>query len=103
MDKNEFERWMHNTLASEEKWVVDRVQLANGRFIAYKGGVNGSYLQMDRLVDGVKVSLGLYEGAIPHIAEASFTRVCSDTFKTSTLAKEWIMKQVSMDFSTLLK
>lgn len=70
MDKQEYTAWQAATKSSVTRWTVDEVQWLNHkRIICYKGGENGVYIEADP--DG-KVTIGNYEGALPHIGEALF-------------------------------
>ncbi len=82
MNKQEFKAWKAHTEASKYGWQLDPVH--NGRngqnFLFHRGGVNGQFVEV---CDGGLVTVGNYEGALPHIGEASFTplyfKECSDT------------------------
>lgn len=70
MDKQEYTAWQAVTKSSETRWMVDEVQWLNAkRILCYKGGEDGVYIEADP--DG-KVTIGNYEGALPHIGEALF-------------------------------
>jgi hypothetical protein len=88
MTRNEFDAWIKETKFSERKWRRDYITGENSRLYAghpewfkcgvkpierelfYKGGVDGVYIEIRG--DGT-VTVGEYEGAIPHIGEAVFT------------------------------
>lgn len=74
MDKKEFDAWAALTKLSEKKWIVDTISLYNqGAFLAYKGGVSGQFIKICPAEEGkVKLSVGEYTGAIPHINEAIY-------------------------------
>ncbi|MBN1923051.1 MAG: hypothetical protein JW892_17525 [Anaerolineae bacterium] len=75
MDANEFSKWQQVTKASEKAWVMDSVTKANrGEYLFYLGGQNGLYMRITP--DGTG-EIGTYEGAIPHIMEATFHVVFS--------------------------
>jgi hypothetical protein len=68
-EKN-FSAWLAVTESSRYKWVEDEIYHLNGRgAMYYTGGENGIYMQIRK--DGT-LEAGKYEGAIPHIGEATF-------------------------------
>ncbi|MFA5416901.1 MAG: hypothetical protein WC341_00445 [Bacteroidales bacterium] len=71
MTKQEFEAWKKETERSKDQWIID--QIHNGKngqnLLTFKGGENGHYLLIDN--EGLMM-VGTYEGATPHIGEASF-------------------------------
>lgn len=70
MSPQEFAAWSERTRASETRWQVYSIMWLNqGRFLAYRGGVDGIYAEVSP--DGV-AAIGTYEGAVPHIGEALF-------------------------------
>jgi hypothetical protein len=72
MDKEEFAAWQARTENSRFKWTEDEIYRLNGRGVFYyMGGEDGIYMAAGQ--DGTFV-IGTYEGAIPHIGEASFTK-----------------------------
>ena len=73
MTSAEFQAWKEETARSVDAWVVDRVTGYNQNccFI-YRGGESGKYVRVDS--SGL-VEVGTYEGAVPHIGEASFKKV----------------------------
>jgi len=87
MNKAEFDAWTKETKFSERSWRRDTITGENSKLYAshpewfkgkppkerelfYKGGVDGVYIEIEG--DGT-VSVGEYEGAIPHIGEAMFS------------------------------
>lgn len=71
MTPAEFAAWKAETDKSKHQWRLDPIQMANhNTMLAYRGGENGSYVEIDET--GL-LSLGQYEGALPHIGEAMFT------------------------------
>jgi hypothetical protein len=70
MTYDEFEGWQAVTNASKNRWTIDQVTFLNrGVILMYRGGEKGRYIQIEKNGD---TQLGTYEGAIPHIGEASF-------------------------------
>ena len=70
MTREEFDGWRAVTEASSYRWTEDEIRRLNGRgALYYIGGEDGCYIDIAK--DG-KVTVGTYEGAIPHIGEASF-------------------------------
>jgi hypothetical protein len=71
MTKAEYAAWQAETAKSLHRWALDQVTFHNrGEYLFYKGGSCGTYVRVG--ADGV-ASIGSYEGAIPHIGEATFT------------------------------
>lgn len=71
MDQTEYERWQAVTERSAHHWVEDAAVRLNGRSaLYYTGGEDGAYMEIGN--DGT-LTVGSYEGAIPHIGEAMFT------------------------------
>ena len=65
-----FSAWMAVTESSRYKWVEDEIYRLNGRgAMYYTGGEDGVYMRIQK--DG-KLEAGHYEGAVPHIGEATF-------------------------------
>lgn len=72
MNKKEFAAWQARTENSRFKWTEDEIYRLNGRGVFYyMGGADGIYMAVGK--DGT-FAIGTYEGAIPHIGEASFTQ-----------------------------
>ena len=72
MTQREFEYWQAITESSVHKWVEDNITRLNGNGARYyTGGEDGRYMRLSS--DG-KLTVGTYEGAIPHIGEAMFRR-----------------------------
>ena len=72
MTQSEFEYWQAITESSAHKWVEDNITRLNGNgALYYTGGKDGIYMRLSP--DG-KLTVGTYEGAIPHIGEAMFKR-----------------------------
>jgi hypothetical protein len=71
MNQKEFEGWKAVTESSAYRWVEDSIFRLNGRgAMYYTGGEDGIYMKISK--DGI-LELGDYEGALPHIGEATFT------------------------------
>lgn len=72
MSDSELKQWIAVTAASQHQWTEDEVTWRNGRgALYYLGGVDGIYI---RIQPNGELSAGTYEGALPHIGEALFTR-----------------------------
>jgi hypothetical protein len=73
-----FEAWMAVTSSSRNKWVEDEIFRLNGRGAFYfTGGEDGVYMKIHK--DG-RLEAGNYEGAFPHIGEATFQTVVEKQF-----------------------
>jgi hypothetical protein len=82
MTQHEFEYWQAVTAESAHKWVEDRVTRLNGNgALFYTGGEDGQYM---RLSPEGKLTVGTYEGAIPHIGEAMFRRGAEHQYRIAT-------------------
>ena len=72
MTDSELNQWIAVTANSQRQWTEDEVTRRNGRgALYYFGGEDGIYIRIQP--DG-ELSAGTYEGALPHIGEAFFTR-----------------------------
>ena len=72
MTDSEWKQWMAVTENSQHQWTEDEITRRNGRgALYYLGGEDGVYI---RIQPEGKLSVGTYEGALPHIGEAVFTR-----------------------------
>lgn len=71
MTPAEFDAWKQWTRESAHRWVVDPIH--DGRddrdLLLYIGGENGKFLRFD---NAKTLEIGSYEGAVPHIGEATF-------------------------------
>lgn len=71
MTDTELKAWLAVTQDSRYRWTEDEITRLNGRgALYYYGGQDGIYMCVQP--DG-KLSIGTYEGALPHIGEAFFT------------------------------
>ena len=71
MTQGEREQWRAVTNSSRHQWREDSVTRQNGRgALYYLGGQDGYFM---RVTPEGKLSIGIYEGALPHIGEACFT------------------------------
>jgi hypothetical protein len=71
MTEQEFADWIAKTRGSLHRWTEDEIVRLNRRgAMYYLGGEDGIYLRIH--ADG-RLEFGSYEGAVPHIGEASFT------------------------------
>lgn len=72
MTDTEWRQWIAVTANSQYQWTADEVTRQNGRGELYfLGGESGIYMRIQP--EGL-LSIGTYEGAIPHIGEALFTQ-----------------------------
>ena len=70
MTKKELEQWQAVTNSSQYRWVEDRITRLNGRgMLYYTGGEDGCFM---RITPEGNLTIGIYEGAFPHIGEACF-------------------------------
>ena len=70
MTREEFDGWRSVTEASCFSWTEDPIKRLNNKgAMYYIGGEDGCYIDISK--DG-KVTVGTYEGAYPHIGEATF-------------------------------
>ena len=71
MTDTELKAWLAVTWDSRYRWTEDEITRLNGQgALYYYGGEDGIYMRIQP--DG-KLSIGTYEGALPHIGEAFFT------------------------------
>lgn len=85
MTDNEFKAWATHTARSRNGWMLDEVTAHNrGEMLLYRGGERGVYVLVSRNV----VTVGRYEGAVPHIGEAMFTCVGQKAFANDSRAFE---------------
>ena len=71
MTDTELKAWLAVAQDSRYHWTEDEITRLNGRgALYYFGGEDGIYMRVQP--DG-KLSIGTYEGALPHIGEAFFT------------------------------
>ena len=105
MTKKEFVAWQAMTESSRHKWTEDEIFRLNGRgMLYYIGGKDGQYIEINK--DG-RLEIGTYEGAIPHIGEATFrknfTKQCKnqqDAFETAIVkvgGKKFLADMFSAD------
>jgi len=78
MNKAEFEAWKQHTESSKRDWTLDPVHNGqNGQdYLFHRGGVNGQFI----MVSLGLAKIGNYEGALPHIGEASFQILHSNEY-----------------------
>ncbi len=71
MTDQEWKYWTSVTGNSQFRWTEDQITRLNGRgALYYFGGESGVYM---RIQPEGTLCVGTYEGAFPHIGEASFT------------------------------
>ena len=99
MTQSEFDAWKEETAKSKHLWTVDHVQMSHDRYLFYKGGESGHYIMVDE--DG-QMTLGTYEGAIPHIGEAEFKVQHSRKYPNNTVALSRLMESGGMPILTAL-
>lgn len=72
MTAKEFKYWQAVTESSRHSWREDSVTRLNGQgALYYTGGESGIFMRVT--ADG-ELTVGTYEGAIPHIGEACFSK-----------------------------
>lgn len=99
MTKDEFDYWQSRIENSRFQWTEDAIFRLNGRgAFYYQGGEDGIYIKIHK--SGL-VEAGTYEGAFPHIGEASFTvkaeRQCKDYNEAFAAAMEAGGKKFLLD------
>lgn len=78
MTEKEFTDWTAKTQGSRHRWTEDDIVRLNGRgALFYRGGEDGVYLRVHK---NGWLELGRYEGAVPHIGEASFAVLAKHQF-----------------------
>lgn len=81
MTRQEFLAWTKHTDRSKRGWQRDDVTLHNrGALLMYHGGEKGTYVEVDKTT----VTVGTYDGAIPHIGEAMFKVTGRKTFESES-------------------
>ena len=105
MTKKEFVAWQAITESSRNKWTECEIFRLNdhGR-LYYIGGKDGQYIEID---NNGRLKIGTYEGAIPHIGEATFKKIYSkqcknlnDAFETAIVkvgGKKFLADMFSVD------
>ncbi|MDR0905261.1 MAG: hypothetical protein LBN00_03655 [Oscillospiraceae bacterium] len=79
MTDEEAALWTARTESSRYRWTEDEiVSLSKRGAMYYLGGVDGFYMRIEK--DGL-LTVGDYEGAIPHIGEAFFTIRATKQYK----------------------
>jgi|GEM_PF-1797568 len=82
--RQEQKPWMAVTKSNEHQWVEDEVYRLNGHgTMYYTGGEDGIYIRIQ--TDGT-LEAGNYEGAIPHIGDATFMPVVTNRYESYSLA-----------------
>lgn len=76
-----FQAWTRETSSSRYKWVVDRIHDLPDDFLVFTGGENGRYVSITSNKKVTTLTVGTYQGAVPHIGEALFTPKASKTFE----------------------
>lgn len=89
MTAEEFKAWTEETASSKYHWKSDPIQASLGRYLFYMGGQDGKFIEIDR--DG-KVTVGTYEGAIPHIGEACFFVKFTKQFESKEKALQRVLE-----------
>ena len=96
MTQREFEYLQAITESSVHKWVEDNITRLNGNgALYYTGGEDGRYM---RLSSEGKLTVGTYEGAIPHIGEAMFRREAEHQYADFNAAFEAACKLSGKQF-----
>ena len=90
MTDTELKAWLAVTQDSQYRWTEDEVTRLNGRgALYYYGGKDGIYMRIQP--DG-KLSIGTYEGVLPHIGEAFFTPKASMDYENFDRALQTAMQ-----------
>lgn len=97
--KKEFAIWQAMTKASQHSWAKDDVYHSKGEgAMYYIGGESGYFMRVSL---GGLLTVGTYEGAVPHIGEALFkvstSKQYNNFFKAFTSAIEVGGKKFLMD------
>lgn len=72
MTRQEFDHWQAVTESSRYRWREDTATRLNDQgALYYTGGESGIYM---RITAEGELTVGTYEGAIPHIGEACFSQ-----------------------------
>lgn len=96
MTQDEYEHWKDITEKSKYRWMVDKITYYNHKdFLAYKGGEDGAFIEISH--DGV-VSMGTYEGALPHIGEAIFKPQAHKAFESFEDAFKYVVENGGLGF-----
>jgi hypothetical protein len=96
MTESEAKAWLAETARSEFGWLVDSVHCTAADLIVYKGGQSGHYVAMNERDGRHWVSVGTYEGAMPHIGEAAFKRLGRKPFRGPLDAAKWIKEKIGI-------
>ena len=91
MTKKELEQGQAVTNSSQYRWVEDHITRLNGRgTLYYTGGGDGCFM---RITPEGNLTIGIYEGAFPHIGEACFQaeaeKNCGNYYKAFQKACEF--------------
>ena len=98
MTQHEFEYWQAVTQSSKYHWREDEITRLNGNgALYYTGGEDCHYMRLSP--DG-KLTVGTYEGAIPHIGEAMFRRSAEHQYTDFNAAFEAACKLGGKQFLT---
>lgn len=96
MTKQEYQAWKTETESSRRHWILDPIFRANrSELLFYKGGENGYFIWVT--ADG-GMTLGKYEGAIPHIGEALFLTAHVKQFPSQNLAVKALVERAGLAF-----
>lgn len=95
MTEEEFRGWTEVTERSAQHWQSDLIAESRDEYLFYRGGNNGLYIAIDRTGH---LRLGDYEGAIPHIGEASFKITFQKQFDNREAAVKRILEAGGADF-----
>lgn len=96
MTKGEFKAWAAVTEGSRNSWTFDEITYHNrGELLYYRGGESGTFISIEK--DG-KFTTGTYEGAIPHVGEASFQVTFAKQFATQDEAYRRMVECLGAQF-----
>lgn len=88
MTKQEEQAWLEETAKSAGRWNEDPIWASKGDLLLYRGGESGRYIEVrsgGHLTKG-DLSMGTYDGALPHIGEAIFQPLYHHTFTSRAAA-----------------
>lgn len=96
MTVEEFDNWKAWTDTTSRTWTIDPIHdgKEGRKLLAHIGGVDGKFVQ----VDGGEIALGSYEGAIPHIGEASFRIEGKKNYLTFDIAVTHLIEAGGLNF-----
>jgi hypothetical protein len=89
MNATERAAWMKHTANSRYTWTVDPIHNTAADLLVHLSGQSGQYVE----ISGCKLTVGTYDGAIPHIGEASFKALGTKVFTSNDEAVEYLCRR----------